>query len=306
VWLSLRLDRMNREDVLTSQLEFVMLPYAGSLRADDSDNVKVTSLIASSETSAMVDAMSAQFGSEGVRRGFKSGLTRLNLALRLNGTFKTAYPDGKPAASPSDPADEKKDEPAASPGDALKESARPTTIILVADADMLYNRFCVQDVNFFGFQAFQPMNDNLAFFANAVEQLSGNIALASVRTRGKTDRSFDVVMDLQRQAEEKYLREEMRLQETLDDAQRRLNELQSKKDEKQRLFVSPQQQREIENVRGQVLKFKQELKLVRRKLREDIEQLGARVKALNIVLMPALVCVAGVGFGVYRRRRTAN
>ena len=51
----------------------------------------------------------AQFSGDGVRREFKSGMTRLDMAIRLNGKFKTAYPEGKPKAEASSE-DEKKED----------------------------------------------------------------------------------------------------------------------------------------------------------------------------------------------------
>jgi len=309
VWLSLRKANLNGDDVLTARLEAVMMPYAGAFTVEAPEGVKVTSLLSSSETSSMIDAMTAQFSVEGIRRKFRSSMTRHDLAVRLHGRFKTAFPDGKPMSE-----DGKEDEEPAMPeGEAaeeepegLKESAEPATIVLVGDADMLYDRFCVQEMNFFGFKAHQPMNDNLALFAGVIEQMAGSTSLVSIRTRGKTERPFDVVLDLQRKAQEKYLEEEVRLQQKLEDAQRRLNELQAKKDEKQRFILSPQQKREIDNFQSQVAKTKKDLKLVRRKLREDIEKLGIWVKVINILAMPAVVTLTGIGFGLYRRKKTRN
>jgi len=311
VWLTLRGGHLNAEDILTAQIETIMLPYAGALTADDSADVEVTSLLASSESSGLVDAMTAQFSIDGVRRGFRSGLKRLDLAGRLYGKLATAFPEGKPSADEDEDEesdDDGKEKPEAEDVEpaGLKESIETSTVVLVGDVDMLYDRFCVQEMNFFGYKAHQPMNDNLALFANTIEQIAGSTALVKIRTRGKTDRPFDVVLDLQRNAQEKYMAEETRLQERLTDAQRRLGELQSKKDEKQRFILSAQQKREIQNFQRQVAKTKKELKLVRRKLREDIERLGMKVKAINILLMPALVSLVGVGFGLFRRKRTKN
>lgn len=312
VWLSLRRGHLNNDDILTAHLESVMMPYAGAFDVNTAEDVQVTRLLSTSETSARMDAMMAQFSVEGIRRRFRSSMTRLPLAVRLHGSFETAFPEGKPEAEEDTPGQPEpplpEEEVAGEETDqgpaGLKESTEPATIVLVGDADMLYDRFCVQPMNFFGFEAHQPMNDNLAFLANAIEQLAGDTSLVRIRTRGKTDRAFDVVLELQRQAQEKYLAEERRLQERLEEAQRRLRELQSKKDDVQRFILSPQQQREIDNFREQVRKTKKDLKLVRRKLREDIERLGVWVKVINILAMPAVVTLAGIGFGLYRKRKT--
>ena len=308
VWLSLNQRHLDGEDILTSHIESVMLPFSGAFSVAAAAGLEVSTLMSSSETSALMDAMTAQFGGEGLRRQFRSSMTRHALAVRLHGKLKTAFPDGAPK---DEPADEAGGEDAADEADAadvagtgLKESTDKSTVLLVGDVDMLYDRFCVQEVNFFGQRGHQPMNDNLAFLANAIEQAAGSSALIGIRTRGRSVRPFEVVQDLQRQAQERYLAEEGMLQQKLEEVQRRLGELQQRKDHSQEFIISADQQREIKKFRDQQYETQQQLKLVRRRLREDIERLGAKIKTVNILLMPLCVALSGIGFGVYRRRRT--
>lgn len=307
VWLSLRRAHLNAEDILTSELESVMMPYAGSFRVAEAEGLEVVPLLSSSETSSLVEAMTAQYSADGVRRAFKSGYTRLVLAVRLHGKLRTAFPNGAPD-SEDDASGEGDDEGAgdrdAKPQEAfLIASVDTSTVVLVGDSDMLFDRFCVRETGFFGFKAHQPMNDNLALLVNTVEQITGSTDLIGVRARGKTERPFEVVLELERKAQQRYLAEEVRLQQTLEDAQRRLAELQRQKDSSQKYILSAQQKAEIGNFQKQVLVTKRELKLVRRRLREDIERLGVKLKVINILLMPAFVAVAGVSFGAYRRKK---
>jgi len=294
LWLSLRKRNFDEEDILTSQIERMLLPFSGSFEAESTKDVKVTTLIASSQTSALVDGMKAQFGVDGIRRDFKSGLKKLKLAIRLHGKLKTAFPGGPPAP-------EGDSSPVLSGG--LKESQDTSTVILIGDTDMLYDNFCVQKIPVPGYSAYAPINDNLPLLANMVEQMAGGAALVSIRTRGKTERPFEVVLDIERKAQERHRDEEMALQKKLEDAQRRLSQLESKRDKKQRVFVSPEQQKEIKAFRAEMAETRKKLKVVRRSLREDIERLGVRVKVINIVLMPLLVTIIGVGFWLYRRRK---
>lgn len=315
VWLSLRRAHANQEDILTSQLESIMMPYAGSFKVSENADRKVTPLLFSSETSGPVDTMTAQYSVDGVRRAFKSGLERLPLAVRLHGKLTTAFPDGKPDAAkdegedPKQEKDEKAEQEATKEGEGtpaathLTESAAPTTVILVADVDMIFDRFCVRAMDFLGHKMHQAVNDNLSFFLNAVEQISGSTDLIGIRARGKTQRPFDVVLALERRAQEKYMAEERRLQDTLREAQQRLDALQREKDSSQQYILSPEQKKAIDNFQKQVLETKEKLKLVRRKLRADIELLGFKLKSLNILFMPVLVAVGGVLFWVIRRKR---
>jgi len=309
VWLSLRRNHINEEDIVTSQLESIMMPYAGSFKVSESGERKVTTLMSSSESADLVDAMTAQYSMDGVRRAFTSGLESLNLAIRLHGKLKTAFPDGKPKppdaagdteAEGATEAEKTSEEPA---GTHLLESADQSTVILVADVDMIYDHFCVREMNFMGYGMNRPINDNLAFFLNTIEQIAGSTDLIGIRARGKSERPFDVVLQLEQQAQQKYMSQENQLQETLQDAQRKLDELQREKDSSQQYILSPAQKKAIDSFQEQVLKTKTDLKLVRRKLREDIEKLGFKLKAINILLMPALVALSGVLYWVYRRRK---
>jgi len=307
VFLSLRNFNIDGKDIITSSLESLGLPAAGAFAGTGTEGLSVGTLLVSSEQTALVSAMAAQMGAEAIRREFKSGQKRLNLGLRLQGKFKTAFPQGKPKATPNQ---DKKDsaesakEPA-KPEDstpALKESSKASTVILVADVDMLYDAFAVQEMPIFGQRVFQPLNDNINFFANALEQLSGNADMAKIRARGRFDRPFDRVQELQSEAQQRWMQEERTLQERLTATQERLESLQSKKDKSQRFILSAEQEQEVAKFKQEQIKTQHELKQVRKNLREGIEKLGVKVKVINILAVPMLVCLAGLAFGWHRRR----
>jgi ABC-type uncharacterized transport system involved in gliding motility auxiliary subunit len=307
MWLSLRTANLDRKDMLTAQLEAVMMPYAGCFKVESSADLKAIPLIASSDSAGLVDSMSARFGNTSIRRDFKPEPTRVSLAVRLSGKFKTAFPDGKPGETP--PAEPEKKEG----GDAAKKEGGEkkdaglkegqSLVILVGDADMLADRFCVQEMSFFGFSAHQPMNNNLDFLANAVEQISGSPELVSIRSRGRFARPFDRVLALEADARREWQAREDSLADSLQETQRQLRSLQTEKDSTQRVILSQRQKEAIAKFRQEEARIKGELKEVRKSLRRDIERLGVTVKAVNIAGMPLLVCLAGVGYGLFRRRK---
>ncbi|MDD5677913.1 MAG: Gldg family protein [Kiritimatiellae bacterium] len=308
MFLTLRNANISGKDIVTSSLESLGLPIAGAFSGTGTEGLSVGSLLVSSEQSALISFFSAQLGGEAVRREFKSGLKRLNLSIRLQGKFKTAFPQGKPKAAPDqekkDPAESAK-EPA-KPEDttpALKESIKASTVILVADVDMLYDPFAVQEMPIFGQRVFQPLNDNVNFFANALEQLSGSVDLLQIRARGRIERPFDRVQDLQSEAQQRWMMQERTLQEQLAATQTRLESLQSQKDKSQRFILSAEQEQEIAKFKQEQIKTQRELKQVRKNLREGIEELGVKVKVINILAVPVLVCLAGLAFG-WRRRQS--
>jgi len=96
---------------------------------------------------------------------------------------------------------------------------------------------------------------------------------------------------------------ETALQSKLEQTQQRLTELQAEKGQGQEMVLSAEQKAEVERFRKQELETRQALKEVRKSLRADIERLGAVVKAVNILGVPLLVGIAGIGFGLWRRNR---
>ena len=234
-------------------------------------------------------------GSAGVRRNFKPAAAPLDLAIRLTGTFKTAFPDGQPR----DPAETNAVRQAAAP--ALKEGS--SSVILVGDADMLYNRFCIDELPIFGTTVQRPKNDNVNFFLNAIEQLSGSSDLIGIRSRGRFDRPFGRVDALEEKARDAWqIREEMLVQE-LQRARQQLAELQDQKDQSQKQILSKEQKDAIARFRLEEIRINRQLKDVRKSLRSDIEKLGYKVKFINLALMPICISLVGIVAGFRRKRR---
>jgi ABC-type uncharacterized transport system involved in gliding motility auxiliary subunit len=296
LFLTVGADHLNRKDVLTAQIKALMMPFAGTFTCTPSRDLTVTPLITSGEKSCMVDAMSARFGRDALRSAFKSGGIKLDLAVRLTGKFTTAFPEGRPKDPNATNAVAQADNrPVLTNGE--------STVILVGDTDMLADRFCVEELNFFGAKAYRPLNDNVNFLANSVEQIAGSRDLIGIRCRGKFSRVFDRVQALQEKAMQEWQEKETTLQTKLQETQQQLRQLESTKDKSQRFILSDQQKKAIENYKKQELEIKKDLKLVRKNLRSDIERLGIKVKVANMALMPLIVAIGGIVFGLYRKHR---
>lgn len=299
IYLSLRKANLAEKDVLTSSLDSLLMVMAGAFGSQAAEGLSLSPLVTTSDQSTLAEAMMLQYDPTAYRRQFKAGHKPHNLVVRLQGNFKTAFPNGlTPEAGATNAP--------ATAGAPLKTSAQTGNVILVADVDMLYNDFCVQELNLFGYKGVQPINDNINLFVNMVEQMAGSADLIAVRCRGSARRPFTRVLELQAAAQERWMEQEQMLEQKLQASQRRIDELQQQKDEKQRFILSAEQARELEVVRAEVLKYKTELKQVRRNLREDIESLGMRLKAINILLVPLLVVLAGVGWAAFRVRTSAK
>jgi len=303
VWLTLRNTNITRKDILTTQLNTMMMPFAGAFKVNSSSNMTVTPLITSSDAAGLIESMMAQMGASSINRAFKKEPLPLNLAVRLTGKFNSAFPDGKPKDA-EEAKDEKKTDKTSEKEVAASSLKNGTsTVILVGDVDMLYDRFCIEQGDFMGFKTVQPINDNMSFFANAVEQISGSSDMIGIRSRGRFQRPFDRVLALEQKARLEWQSREESLTEKLRQTQQQLEAMQATKDKTQRSILSAEQKRAITQFREEELRIKNELKTVRKNLRRDVEDLGLNVKIANIALMPLVIVIAGVSYGIYRRKK---
>ncbi|MBI1841847.1 MAG: Gldg family protein, partial [Verrucomicrobia bacterium] len=300
---------IEKNDVLTSQLKKVMIPFGGAFSGTPAAGLKQTVLLRTTQQSQFVDGFQAQFSSQDIISKFAPSGKEQTLALRLEGKFKTAFPDGKPGAD--DKKDEKSDDKKdAKPeekksGDTLKEGKTDGVVILVGDSDLLYDQFTVQVQNFFGQKMVTAFNDNLPFAQNMVEQLAGDANLIRVRSRAISARPFTVVQEMEAKAQEKHRKTLQDLEAGLQETQKKINELQQhKKDSGQRLVLSPEQQLEIAKCRKQEAQAKGDVKKARKELRKDVESLQSFLRGMNIAGMPLLVAAAGITLFVVRKNRS--
>ena len=298
-WLSLRGgDNLDRDEIATGSLESLMLPFAGTLVGTPAEGLELKTLARASGEAVTLNAFAARDPSGGNLRSGKPAANAA-LAVRLTGTFQTAFPDGQPKVEGVT------NETAAATNEWLKASAKDGAAVLVADADLLVNDYSARALNFFGRTLYQPINDNLNFVLNLVEQLSGNPALIGLRGRGTFHRPFERVLAMEKAAQERWQEEEEKLQQKLAEAQQRLGELQSAKSEDQQLVLSPAQKAELEKFRQERFETQRQLKEVRKNLRSSIENLGLALKVLNLAAVPLLVAAFGIALGWRRRRQSA-
>lgn len=305
-WLSITAEGIDTNDVVTSQIDNIWYFAGGVFSGTPAAGLKETVLLRSTADSQLVDGMMANLAPESALKDFKASGTEYALAIRLMGKFKTAFPEGKPAEKQPD---DKKDPAAKSDvkqaDDALKEGKAEATVILVGDADMIHDSFSVQDTQTPFGNMRRPLNGNLNFAQNAVEQLAGDSNLIGVRSRATMNRPFTRVKKMEAQADARFRGKVQELEASLAETQQRLNELQQNKDKNQRFILSPEQQTELEKFRKKESEARAVLKKTQKDLRREVDQLETRVKWWNIFAMPLAVTGCGILLAVYKRKLTA-
>jgi ABC-type uncharacterized transport system involved in gliding motility auxiliary subunit len=305
--LSIKTQGINKDDVVTSQIDSLLMPFCGVFSGTPVKDLKETVLLKTTTDSQLVEGFMAQMSGEQVTKDFKASGTAYPVAIRLTGKFKTAFPDGKPKEadkSSEDKKDEpKKEEPKAA--DSLKESKGETAVVLIGDSDMLYDQFCVSIQNFFGQKFAQPRNGNLNLAQNLAEQMAGDENLISVRSRATLNRPFEKIDKMQAEAEEAFRSKRKELEESLRETQQKLGTLQAAKKEKgqQSLILSAEQQDEIKKFRDKEARAKTELRTVKKELKKKTESLETRIKLYNIAGVPFLVAGFGIGLALYKGQR---
>jgi ABC-type uncharacterized transport system involved in gliding motility auxiliary subunit len=285
---------------------------------------------------------------------FKPGGKKLMLAARISGHAESAFPDGPPkkpepkkaklakvdakkneavvsakslkdssletatmpdskpakpeAVKPVDAAPEKKTRPH------IAKSTTPLNVVLIADTDMLHQRFWIRIQDFFGQQVMSPFANNGDLVVNALDNLSGSSDLISLRSRGTAQRPFTMVKSMRADADQRYRKKEQDLVQRLADAEKRIVELQGKTsggpaavqaggevkvtEEQRKAFDA-----EMEVLQTDLLAIRKELRKVQLDLRKDIEKLNGVLRFVNIGLVPITVAVIAVILGLVRSRR---
>jgi ABC-type uncharacterized transport system involved in gliding motility auxiliary subunit len=309
-WLKLRGSDINHDDVITADLKQLAMGSAGILEPVEGAATRLEPLVTTSPdaTKIPVDKVAPLPDVAGLLTGFKSDHTRYTLAARIGGPVETAFPDGPPkpaAAKPDEPA--KPDDPpkpadATPRADFLRRSVQPINVVVVADTDMLDDRFWADTRDFFGRRVTVPFANNADFVANAVEVLAGGEDLVDLRSRGSSARPFTVVDNIQRAADERYAAEQRALQDKLKQTQQKLREL-TGNDPANPAALSSEQAQTIDEFRAEMVATRQQLRAVQAALRQDIEWLKAILEFCDIALVPILVAMAAVVLGGLRLRR---
>jgi ABC-type uncharacterized transport system involved in gliding motility auxiliary subunit len=316
IWVGFRDGDFSKDDVVTANLSSLNMASVGHLDRTAKATTNFEPLVSTSRNTMILDSakLRTQPQPDELTREFVSSNSSYTVAARISGNVTTAFPDGPPKATEdtskqndadkSDDAAKADDKDAAPTTQYLKKSVEPINVIVVADTDLWDDKFWAQTQNFLGQRVMIPIADNGAFVINAIDNLTGSNDLISLRSRGTSARPFTLVESIRKDAEHQYLAKEQRLQDDLDQAKKRIAELQSQKPgDSGTALLSPQQQEEIDRFRGQMVVIRRQLRDVQHDLRKDIETLETWTKAVNIGFMPVVVLLIALSVAYTRRRR---
>jgi ABC-type uncharacterized transport system involved in gliding motility auxiliary subunit len=291
-WLDLPKANLSREDPITADLTQIAMATAGILEPLSGAKTHFVPLIVTSTDAERipVDQVKGLPDVAALLAHFRPEQRAFVLAAHITGDVATAFPDGKPGGGANAPP-------------ALKQSAQPANIVVVADTDMLDDRFWSQNQDFYGRRVVEPIANNSDFLDNAVEVLAGGDDLIGLRSRGTVARPFEVVEQTQREANDRYVAEQRSLEDKLKQTEAKLHSLTAGDNTANAASVTADQTKEIDKFRADMLATRQQLRGVQAALRENIERLKVILEFFDIALMPVIVVAVAIVIAALRRRR---
>ncbi|HWM67384.1 MAG TPA: Gldg family protein [Steroidobacteraceae bacterium] len=284
-------------DVITAGLSSVNVATAGNLEPVKDSGMKFEPLLISSTDAQLlpVERFAMLFDPSTLRDGFKATGKTYVLGARLIGNVKTAFPGGPPAGVTLAPGQT-----------ALKESTKPLNLVVYADTDLLTDYLWVHPQSVFGQRIDQVFANNGDLVLNTLDNLAGSADLISVRGRASFARPFDRVEKLRKVADDQFRAKEQELEQQLRETEEKLTALQSKRNDKSAMILTPDQEKELDNFQDQKLVIRKQLRAVRAGLDKDIKALGNELKIINIVVVPILFAILALLFTAWRKRQRSS
>ena len=305
-WVRIGPEYHNSKDVVSGELAPLVFASAGSVVPTGSATTRLTPLVTTSPESMRIDveAVSAGPDPRGLIERFEADGEVHVLVARITGAAPSAFPDGPPA-----PVSSAGDAAAGPPPVHLAASVRAVNLVVVGDSDTLFDPLWQQRQSVAGQEVAVPVAGNGDLLVNTLDHLAGSDDLIGLRTRGKSSRPLLVVEALRRDAERRFLERERAIRAELNEAQAELAELESRAPSEGGMLLGPEQRGALDRVRGEIRAIRRALRDVQRELHRDTEKLEARVKLINIGLVPVAVAIVAplvAGIRVRRRRRRAG
>ncbi len=304
-WFNVR-DGLNHDDPATVDLSQVTVASSGFLTKAEGATIEFTPLLTSSPRSGVlsVDQVKQPQPAK-ILADFKQEGGGRVIAARVRGVLKSAF-TGPPEPGP----DQKR--PDNFPAHKAQTDGA-ANMVVIADSDLLADRFWVRIQEFFGQQTMTPFADNGPFVANLIGTMSGGDALIGLRSRGDTNRPFLLVAEMQSDAEARFRQTEQALQKHLEEVEKKLRTLRSGSGPseggeraKAEAVITPEQRAAIDEARNDIVQTRQKLRAVQLELNRDISALETALRIFNIVAVPAVLTILAIALALVQRSRRAR
>ena len=265
---------------MTSNLTSLSFRTAGYIKNLKNTSVDIEPLVWSSTKAGIIDVSQVEYAPDPTKilSELKSRGQKFTLVGRVEGTFNTAFAKGAPKSLINIEVRDKH----------TRKSAKSGTIIIVTDSDFLNDSTWIETSNIGGQELKVPFSNNGDLVLNALDYLTGSSAMMGLRGRGISKRRFDIIDDMESEAEKNYRSKERALIFQIKKNEAVIAKIQ-KTELKKGVTFTKRQQQEVDQARDEMFILRTELRNVQFSLREDIEGLKSLLSTINIWAMPVLI-----------------
>ncbi len=303
--LSLTKEAFPQEDsIITNRLSNLFFILSGAFTASGKEGLTHTSLIRSSTQSGFVDGRRASRLDPSLLGSARLDDKAYDLAVHIQGSFQTAFPEGNPA-------DNKKNETTEAEGSESEEEAKPNSltkstktgnVFLIADSDFLADSFAYQQA-FGGLIA--PQGDNIAFLFNILDQVTGSKHLIGSRSRNDSRRPFKVIQEMESNFEQEFGEKREKEQKELDEVSQRLSEMILAQQKNGQVALEGEVKEEYEKALTKQVEARKRLRVLEKDLRREKDALATRYTLANLFIVPSIIILIGIGVFLKRRFTTS-
>lgn len=292
--LGLAGEAFNAEHVATSNLDLITVAMSGSVNVKPGEEgITFEPLLTSSNESVQFESSKFRFLPKisSLAENFSPAGDRQVIAARFEMQPDSAFPSGSPVESQSAH---------------ITKANDKVNIVVVADVDMLTDRMWVNVQDFLGQKITEAWASNGDFAVNLVDNLLGSSDLINVRGRATAAKSFERVDALRRDADDQFREQEQLLQNKLRATEQKLAQLESQRDDSNSALFSAEQSQELQQFQAEKLEVRKQLRKVRHELDKDIRELGSRLKAINIGLVPLIITIFALVLSAVRYKKRVH
>jgi gliding motility-associatede transport system auxiliary component len=292
LWFAVGSEELSREDLATADLQRgVNFGSPGHIELSPVNGLGVRILARTSADGALVDTDIAAGNPSpaALLSNYEAAPAPLVLAVRLNGLFPSAFPDGLSTSAP---------EP-----DHRSVSQSSGDVVIFADVDWLDDPYFLRGDDTFGLSI---VADNPALLLNLVDLALGDPALLQLRSLPSSARPMLRVDALRAQAEAEYSEEQASLEIRTAEIQSDLDALLSGRPLPMGALSVEDPEARISQLRSELAAARDRLRSIERSFREAIDRLEARLRFWTMWVPPVSILLIGLLVGLWRRRRTLS
>ncbi len=303
-----RHENYNADNVITADLQEVVMLFAGSLKpvADESQPTTFAPLLQTTNRGNVWSVESPYelmyLDPKALLEKFTDGTEPVVMGALVTGTFNTNFPNGVDITETPEPQPQGAQDTAAEPVTRHLDATATTTdagvIAVFSDVDFISDMLAYQD-SFFGLAV--SVGNNSDVLLNTLDDFSGSGELIGLRTRGNFQRPFVVVEQIKQEAERQMAQEEAGIQTEIDNFNAELQALVANQQGQEQQVLETSIQAKRQDLELKIHQAERQLRKVRMKKRERIDVLGKQLQQINSLAAPAIILCIGILVGVRQR-----